>query len=172
MLNNERGQSAFETVLILPLFVVVMLLGVNFGKALLIKQRAYVAARYAAWSAARGNHPTSEHELQQHGYGGDSLQLSVHSNTSSEQMFPGVSVNIRTETHNGSGAAVGVPRGETTAHVTYHWSPVGSLFSDASPTATHTLDVTDGRYDGSGGLTPTTRQLLSGMRWVARVLGF
>jgi hypothetical protein len=74
--KSGKGQSAMEVILALPFLLLVMTIGINFGKGFLLQQRAVAAARYAAWHEARARRPISENAMDQAGYGGNSLQVS------------------------------------------------------------------------------------------------
>lgn len=64
-----------EVILCLPFFLVVMLIGVGFGQGFFFKQRALVAARYAAWQEARDGEPMTVGKLGAAGFGGHALAV-------------------------------------------------------------------------------------------------
>lgn len=173
ILTTERGQAATEVVLSLPFFLVVMILGVNFGKATLLQQRAIVAARYAAWHEARVREPLSQGDLQQANYGGNHMQLITRNlgegNRGADSLSRGgeiISVAF-------SSLYSTLPETtDTVAAVSYRWHPLGRILPDAQPSGAHTLSLEDWRHEPGSGSGVMDALHSSSLGWIIRVIGF
>lgn len=168
--NCDRGQSATEVLLTIPFLMLVMLLGINFGKAFLLKQKAVVAARYAAWQDMRIGRMTSASDMQKAGYGEDQMQLISLPGGTADQgaitLISGVS-----SVSNFLGPSLGCLRSAKTVYdVSYRWSPLGRLLRDAELSSEHHVLGGDCRH--KRGETGVLNTLVSSLGWVVRVVGF
>lgn len=148
--SNGRGQSAIEVLLSIPFLMLVMLLGVNFGKAFLLKQNAAIAARYASWQEARTGKVISDTDLTQAGYGGNQMRFSPLRGDDAGG-------RARNEVGLASGGLAGFfeyfwggLRGRTAYKVSYSWSPLGRVLREGFPSGEHYVVIEDWRC-GRGG---------------------
>jgi hypothetical protein len=161
-------------VLSLSFFLLVMVLGINFGKAFLLQQRAVVAARYAAWHEARTEQPLTRRELQQAGYDGYQMRMASDSRADEEQAEGtgqprGLGGIARTV-----GNAIGGALPETTrvsATISYRWQPLGRVLPEAHPAGTHTVSLNDWRHDPDEE-SPLMAGLRGSLGWVLRIIAF
>lgn len=154
LLTNVReqgGQSAMEILLALPFLLVVMFLALNFGKGFLLKQKAAVAARYAAWYEARTGRPIYETDMQQVRYGGDEMRLTHLS----LQDARGTALSSIRLASGGLGGFfepfLGRLRGGTAYRVSYTWRPMGRVLQEGHPSNEIYIVIEDWRCGRGGG---------------------
>jgi len=173
----ERGQAATEVVLSLPFFVLVMLLGVNFGKASLLQHKAVIAARYAAWHDARTQRPISRSEMQRAGYGGQQMRLTSVSSGDGRLAagyalgggIQAVTAGLSSVLTSAYDSLLETPKKAYT--VSYRWRPLGRVLPEAQPSGAHTVSLEDWRHgreeswysDFMDDLRSKTRELI---KWV------
>lgn len=169
----QSGTAAMEVLLSLPFFLVVMLIGLNFGKDFLLQQKAMVAARYAAWHEARTGEPVTRRELQRAGYEGHAVRVTTKRSATRQQaatnlQLPDVMSNTQTV---GVGFNTEQDSTKATVTVSYGWRPLGSILPEARPSGTCFLNLEDWRYrHGKGELDPVLHGLHSGLETVVEVI--
>lgn len=163
-LSYERGQSATEVLLSLPFLVLVMLLGINFGKAFLIRQRAVVGARYAAWHEVRTGTATSSDDMQKAGYGGDQMSLTtLASGDARAGAIRDMELAGGSDSRYLSSSWAGL-KGGTAYGVSYSWRPLGKVLGEARPSAEHYIVAEDWRHkDGETGFLSGIGSLFGGV---------
>lgn len=138
----------------LPFLLLVLLVGINFGKAFVLKQRALAAARYAAWQNARTAQASSDAVMRSAGYGDDQMTVSA---MSAGNIYGGSTTRIS----NVIGSAVNFLSPQYTScaqepravyRVSYQWSPLGRIFRDAEMAGEHHVLLADCRYRGGQSL--------------------
>jgi hypothetical protein len=169
-LRFEKGQSAMEVLLSLPFLLCVMLVGVNFGKAFLLKQRAIVAARYASWQSARTGQTSTDETMQAAGYAGDQMKVTYLSGgdnyTGSVTLVSRVA-GAATEFLSPIYDCIKDPR--IAYEVSYKWRPLGNILADAELFGEHYVLFGDCRYKGG---ETTMGKISSGLGWLLRAIGF
>ena len=128
---DSRGQSAMEVLLSLPFLLLVMLIGVNFGKAFLLKQKAVAAARFAAWQQVHNGRAVSSNDLQQSGYGENQMKLTALSGGGSG---PSGLQDISSVGSLATGVVALIsrcPNGDTAYRVSYNCAPMGRFLKEA-----------------------------------------
>lgn len=150
-LREQHGQSAMEVLLCLPFLLAVMLLGLNFGKGFLLKQKAAVAARYAAWHETRTGRPVNETDMHQAGYSGDQMRL-THLQLQDASGTARGSVQLASGNLSGFlGPFWGRLRGGTAYSVSYTWQPLGRVLQEGHPTEEIYIVIEDWRCGRGGG---------------------
>jgi len=53
LINSSRGQAAAEAIIVLPIFILIMMITVHFGKVMVAQSKVYISAREGALKETR-----------------------------------------------------------------------------------------------------------------------